>query len=387
MPTAYRNFILAPYPREVPDTIRPVRELVVIIPDLFLRDVGSDGPAAVAMAPVTALTALRYAAPRLMRGGWRAMLARGVGRADLALVDVASVIDASLRIDAPVESAPDVVADTVTDTVPDVWLAAPLHLLAGLKTLHFPANGLLRLPPDEAAELSARFAEVFGADGLTLTPAGSAGFVLRGFAAPGTLTVDPARLIGDGLEASLPAGAGSAALRALSSEIEMWLHDLPLNRRRELRGEPRISSLWLWGGGQPPRDPLTAIASAADTDGAVRWARLLADDAWVQALARLAGVESQPLGVSADVAFDARLDELFDRNEGSACVIAPLAGLDLERYDRTCIAPVAAALAAGRLERCVVAANDRWIAVSRGDRLRFWRPRRTWLAAVTEGGA
>ena len=193
-------------------------------------------------------------------------------------------------------------------------------------------------------------------------------------------------MIGDGLEASLPAGAGSAALRTLASEIEMWLYDLPLNRRRELRGEPRISSLWLWGGGQPPRDPLTAIASDADTDGAVRWGRLLADDVWVQSLARLAGVESRPLGESSTVMFDALLDEILD-DDGSACVVAPLAGLELERYDRTYIAPAAAALAAGRLERCVVAANDRWIAVSRGDRLRFWRPRRTWLAAVAEGGA
>lgn len=368
-----------------------MREFVLIIPDLFRRGVGSDGPSVAAVAPAVEMTALRYAAPRLMRGGWRGMLARGVGRPDLALMDVASVIDASLRIDAPGGSAPD--------AVPDVWLAAPLHLLAGLKTLHFPANGLLRLPPDEATELSARFAEVFGVDGLTLSPAGSAGFVLRGFVAPGALTVDPARLIGDGLEASLPSGAGSAALRTLASEIEMWLHDLPLNRRREMRGDPRISSLWLWGGGQPPRDPLAAVAdsvargaadaamaSEAAMDGAVRWTRLLADDAWVQALARLAGVESQPLGASTAASFGVLLDKLLDDDQ-STCVIAPIADLDLERYDRTYIAPAVAALESGRLERCVVAANDRWIAASRADRLRFWRPRRTWLAAVSDGGA
>ncbi len=339
-----------------------MRELVLVLPDLFLSAAGSDG-AATARLSAASLIALRFAAPRQLRGDWRGMLARGVGRADLALVDVASVVDAALpRTDRAAEGAAE------------VWLAAPLHLMAGLKTLHFPANGLLRLPADEARELAAGFADVFGGDGLALEPAGSAGFVLRGFSASEVATVDPSRLIGGQLEASLPEGAGSAALRALGSEIEMWLHELPLNRRREQRGEPRVSTLWLWGGGQPPRDPLTI-----DRTTESRWSQLVGDDAWLQALARLAGVESAALG--------ATLEPVLAVSGEAVCVVAPLAGGDPAEYEQRYLAPALAAMAEGRLGTCVLVANDRWLTITRNDRWRLWRPRRSWLAALADGGA
>jgi hypothetical protein len=350
-----------------------VRELVLVLPDRPTREADPQTAArggSVATAE-TGLTQRRFAAPRALRGGWRAMLARGVGRPDLALVDVASVVDAALQL----RRAADAVA-----VVTDVWMATPLHLLAGLKTLHLPANGLLRLAPEEAAEMASEFAKVFGGDGLELQPAGAAGFVLRGFAAPGVLTVEPTRLA-QSLETNLPSGAGSAELRALASELEMWLHELPLNRRREARGEPRISSLWLWGGGESPRDPLRAGAAAdaepmAD-EAATRWSLLVADDVWVEALAQLAGVPFAPLGDS--------LPPLLASDDASVCVVATRGAVDHVGLETAFIAPAMAALEAGRMERWVLAANDRWIAATRGDRWRVWRPRRSWLAAVADG--
>jgi hypothetical protein len=337
-----------------------VRELVLVLPDLFLR-----GAASASMADAS-LTALRFAAPRLMRGGWRGTLARGVGREDLALVDEASVIDAALRLAADAD-----------DAVVDAWIATPVHLMAGLKTVHFPANGVLRLPADEANALAEAFTATFGDDGLELHPAGAAGFVLRGLVAPGALTVEPARLLGDSLEAHLPSGAGSAELRALTSEIEMWLHDLPLNRQRALRGEPPISSVWLWGGGQPPRDPLRATQSPS------RWSRMVTGDTWAKALADLAGVSVSPLPDSLDDLLD---DVGGDGTGDSVLVVAPLAGADASTFDRAYVAPAARALYDGRLERFTVAANDRWASVESRDRYRFWRPHRTAFMAVADGG-
>lgn len=330
-----------------------MRELVLVLPDFFLH--AAAAPQAQSSA---SLTTLRFPPPRPLRGDWRGMIARGVGRADLALVDAASIVAAAL-------ASPAVPAEA--------WLATPLHLMAGLKTVHFPANGILRLSPAEALELAESFAEVFGVDELALQPAGSAGFVLSGFSAPLAETVDPARLIGEGIEASLPRGAESAALRALASEIEMWLHDLPLNRRRELRGEPRISTLWLWGGGMPPRDPITASSGASSE---ARFSRLVADDIWTQSLARLAGLECLPL---------ASLREWAAEGQATLCVVAPLAGRSAENFDREMIAPAAAALLDGRLERFAVVANGRSISAMATDRHRFWRPLRSVFAAVADG--
>jgi hypothetical protein len=334
-----------------------VRELVLILPDLFLH--------AEAAKPTanTSLTALRFAAPRVMRGGWRGMLARGVGREDLVLVDEASVIDAALR---GVPSAAS--AEVASSDEP--WIATPLHLMAGLKTVHFPANGSLRLAPSEADELAEEFAKIFGVDGLELVPAGSVGFILRGLVTGGAETTDPARLVGGSLEESLPRGAGSAELRALASELEMWLHALALNRRRASRGEPPVSSLWLWGGGQPPRDSL----ESSDHDEAARWQRLVGEDAWVQALGRLSGVTTEPL----------RLPWTMAGADESCCVIAPLADHGLESIVRELVQPLVGELHAGRLSTLVIAANDRWTAVRAVDRYKFWRPQQTVLAALLD---
>jgi len=340
-----------------------VRELVLVLQDFFQY------AAAAPQAQLSSsLTTLRFAPPRPLRGDWRGMLARGVERADLALVDAASIIAAAIGI--PTESATSVGASS------GAWLATPLHLLAGLKTLHFPANGILRLPPSEAQELAESFAKVFGADQLALQPAGSAGFVLSGCSAPGTATVDPGRLIGEGYESALPSGAESAALRALASEIEMWLHELPLNRRRELRGEPRVSALWLWGGGMPPRNPLTASLAASPE---ARFTRLIANDIWTQSLARLAGLECEPLVLPLVLPMGSTMEA-----EATVCVVAPLAGVSPEIFDREVIAPAAAALAAGHLKRLAVVANDRSIIASATDRYRFWRPLRSVFAAVAD---
>jgi len=346
-----------------------VRELVLVLPDFFLH--AATAPQAQSSSPVTTL---RFAPPRPLRGDWRGMLARGVGRADLALVDAASIIAAANAI--PAANAIST-ANVLHAAAPsEAWLATPLHLLAGLKALHFPANGILCLPPSEAQELAESFAKVFGADQLALQPAGSAGFVLSGCSASGAETVDPGRLIGEGIESALPSGAESAALRALASEIEMWLHELPLNRRRELRGEPRVSTLWLWGGGMPPRDPLTASLAASP---AARFTRLMANDTWTQSLARLAGLECEPLALPL-----ALPPKATTTDEATVCVVAPLAGVSPEIFDREVIAPAAAALAAGRLERFAVVANDRSITASATDRYRFWRPLRSVFAAVAD---
>ena len=308
-----------------------------------------------------------------MRGGWRGTVARGVGRDDLALIDEASVIDAALRLDHERDDEGDHDDDMV-----DAWIATPVHLMAGLKTVHFPANGVLRLSENEANELSAAFATTFGDEGLALRPAGAAGFVLRGVTAVGALTVEPARLIGESLETLLPSGAGSAELRALASEIEMWLHALPLNRRRERRGEPGISSLWLWGGGQPPRDPLSATRSAS------RWSRIVTEDVWARALGRLSSVPVSPLPQSINDIF---ADTSVESDDESLLVIAPISGVDAENFDQSWVAPAARALRDGRIERFTVAANDRWTSVEPGDRFRVWRPYRTVFTVVADGGA
>ncbi len=50
----------------------------------------------------------------------------------------------------------------------------------------------------------------------------------------------------------------------LMNEIQMLLHDHPVNRAREAAGQPAINSLWLWGEGRWAPPPLTAAKIYAD---------------------------------------------------------------------------------------------------------------------------
>ena len=50
----------------------------------------------------------------------------------------------------------------------------------------------------------------------------------------------------------LPSGEETALHRNVLSEIEMALHEHPVNLEREAAGKQPINSLWLWGGGTAP---------------------------------------------------------------------------------------------------------------------------------------
>jgi hypothetical protein len=113
-----------------------VRDLVLILPDLFLFD--SD--AASARGP--GLARLRFARSTPLRGGWRGLLSRGLGRADLVAVDPAEIVAAEVGA-----------SDPPGEAWSDPWLLSPLHLVPGLKTVHLAPGGLLRLTEAEAAEL------------------------------------------------------------------------------------------------------------------------------------------------------------------------------------------------------------------------------------------
>jgi hypothetical protein len=51
---------------------------------------------------------------------------------------------------------------------------------------------------------------------------------------------------------ALPAGADGPRWRTLLNEIQMLLHDCPINRERENRGVLPVNSLWFWGAGEAP---------------------------------------------------------------------------------------------------------------------------------------
>ena len=70
------------------------------------------------------------------------------------------------------------------------------------------------------------------------------------------------------------------------SEVQMLLHNHPLNTQRLARGEMPVNSLWLWGGGEAAPVPPTMPA-----------AQVMAEDVLTRGLTAAAGGIAQPLSI------------------------------------------------------------------------------------------
>jgi hypothetical protein len=180
---------------------------------------------------------------------------------------------------------------------------------------------------------------------------------------------------------SLAIRPGGAPGAALANEIQMLLHEHPVNAAREQRGEVPINAVWLWGGGRfarpaarpfrrvRTRDPLAtglALGSGAavfpPADDAEQWLRACGND----------GVELLVLDALRDPASYGEVEQWRIR---------------LGVLERDWFAPLAEALGRGRIGMITLHAIGRGGALdaetTRQDLRHFWRRRRP-LASYAE---
>ena len=347
-------------------------EVAIILSDLYLAEQGRGGAddrdAAVPKDVLPALARVaRFAGVSALSEDWRAWLATWLGRGDVAAACHATpavIAAAALGIDAPLP--PD---------TGSVWLATPLHLIAGLSSVHLDYRGVLK--PDSATlEILCRdFDAAFAARGFSLRRLPGGGLLACGprFANL-PLTRDPARLLGGGIAGSTVHGAGAAALLTLGAELEMWLHDHPLNAARARRREAPLTTLWLWGGGEP-RDArwMTAPRPSAHPD--TTFMTVFGEDPVVAGLCRLSGAHLRSPAASAHdilnsgAARTAAVIELFHTDKPQPATLMDL----LQHLDERVLAPVVTALKDGVIQQLTLIANDRCSVLTARDGLRFWR--------------
>lgn len=316
-------------------------------------------------------------------GAQRACLARLAGRGSLlrrwdrhdfsrrALAPWQRGLLDRLGLDADVQryaSAPTSLAAHRADAA-GYWMhAEPVHLAAGLDHLVFVAlRGALAATAAERAALREPLAEHLQHAGLTLHDDGH-GWLVRAPAALELTTSCPEAAEAMSLEHSLPAGPDAGPIRRLMTELQMVLHEHPVNEQRAARGLPAINAIWLWGGGTPgTRSEARALPVA------------FADHDYVRGLYRLHGQECAPGVRSAEqlLAAVARRAEVL--------AVVPEADGDL---DAAWFAPLARALGAGRIAHLDLVLDDWRLSVGRLAWWRFWRRPRApaeWLA--DEGAA
>lgn len=284
-----------------------------------------------------------------------ALLAR-LGRADLASLPAAALI---ARARAAAERAAPA-GDTP-------WLLSPLHCVAGLDRLHLAPEGVLDLPASQWAELCASFARELGAGSLTLTALDGRTALLQGAAWGELATIEPVELSGSDLRSCQPRGAAAARWRALQGEIEMWLHEHPVNRLRARAGQPPVTTLWLWGGAATA-DAAAASSAPAPVQGVGGTDPVLVGfGAWGRALAtlepRVQVVEDSP---SLDFA------TLAAAHPDGAFAVCVSAAADAGEVERRWLLPAAQRFDRGGLDAVMLRHRDR---VWRLERRRWWRGR------------
>ncbi|MCS6946178.1 MAG: hypothetical protein NZM12_01030, partial [Steroidobacteraceae bacterium] len=165
----------------------------------------------------------------------------------------------------------------ISPPIRQAWVATAVRCEAGLHHVRLPSDGCLELSDAETTALCASFATTFGTTPWQLRTGPAGGLVLLGQeAVPGVDPQEPARWLGRTLDPTVFTAA-TPALRRLSSEIELWLKDHPINRERRHRGAPPVTHLWFWNeplglsATSTERWPMDACGFGADPIVATAW--------------------------------------------------------------------------------------------------------------------
>ena len=255
--------------------------------------------------------------------------------------------------------------------------ADPVYLEAGIRELVLQPTDALELTMAEAQALVETLNSHFCEDGLRFEATDPERWYLHLGAREGLATVPLSQAVGKDIHPLLPTGTRTVFWHRTLNELQMVLHQSPVNQTREARGAKPVNSVWLWGAGEVPGQ-LTSD-----------WTHVWSDDFIVRGLALATAAADRPSPQYSD----AWLEEL--KGGRHLVVIKPLfeaAAMDdlsawqgaLEQLEREWFAPLVRALRSGRIDRLTVVGSEGCrLMATRQHLRRFWRPRRA-LASLCE---
>jgi hypothetical protein len=234
------------------------------------------------------------------------------------------------------------------------WMhATPMHFAAGLDRLTVHAlRDDHRVVHAERAELEPAIAAHLRPAGFELLTSAGDEWLIRSERVLQVQLATPEAVLDCPLEQVMPRGPDAAYLRRLMTELQMVLHEHPVNLRRSQRGVPEVNALWLHGGGMLDGVPQPSVLPQGfGTDLYLRGVYRLNDD--------------QPVAAPADA------QELMSRLQGRA--VGVIETDDLDALEAKWAAPLAHALAGARLAHLDLLLDNWRITVARSSLLRFWR--------------
>lgn len=243
--------------------------------------------------------------------------------------------------------------------------AAPVSLKPDRDRLLLADPSRFPITADESAALIATLNRHFAGDPVFHAPAPDRWYA-RFTTPPSGDTIDLAEVAGRAIQP----GRGGMAWHRLMNEIQMALHEHPVNDTREARGEPPINGVWLWGAGtlQPVTTPVSSVT------GDVPLARGLARHAGLAVPATPADAKSW-LELAPASGVHANIESAVARAELAGDVPAWRAAI--QTLEQHWIAPLVDALSAGHIGMLTVylAGGGEVLRAeaTRQDLKRFWR--------------
>ncbi|NTV10003.1 MAG: hypothetical protein HGA47_04420, partial [Zoogloea sp.] len=241
--------------------------------------------------------------------------------------------------------------------------ADPVHLHFARDHLLLADAADLGITRDEADQLVAGLNETF-ADIGRFEAATPERWYLRPEHAPRARFAPLAEVVSRPVAMFMPAGEDERYWQRTINELQVWLHNHPLNQAREAAGRRSINSLWLWGAGRLPAGLATPARS------------VLADSPLARGLARTAGLQPQAAALPAAPDDDtlALVEALY----------RPALYLDLDTWrnalaqmETEWFAPLLAALKSRRLQALrITVPGDRALLtldIAARDLWKFWR--------------
>ena len=256
------------------------------------------------------------------------------------------------------------------------WLRAdPVHLKVTRDRLLLVDNTLFDLALDEARSMSDTLNRHFGEQRITFHTPQAKRWYAKLARAPELVTHPIREAAGQDVQHYLPSGAEGLAWHRIFNEVQMLLHEHPVNESREARGDPPVNSVWFWGGGTRPvvrgrpfhgvwsdNDAAIAIGAAAHSRTGAAPSNA---ETWLASVARSGNRSESHLimldAIGAAVAY-------HDSDAWRARIV---------QLDAQWLAPLLTALREGRIALITLVAlgkesSGRFVA-SRPDLLKLWR--------------
>jgi hypothetical protein len=151
----------------------------------------------------------------------------------------------------------------------DYWIRAdPVHLRIERDQIVLADSRVFPISPDEAHQLTGLLSQHFSANGVDMAflPLRPDRWYVRLVKTHPAQTHLLSDVIDRGINEQLPYGSNNTIWRSFFNEVQMVLHEHPLNQSREERGEPSVNATWFWGGGIMPESLISPYSHVWSND-------------------------------------------------------------------------------------------------------------------------